>query len=418
MAVNVKVRAGLALTAFVLASCLAACTLLTDFGDVDRDGPAGDFRVDDATSTQVSNPRVAAAPDGSFAVLWTSGGTLRARRYDPAGNAGEVLTIGAQSGVNQSGSSIAMDEQGGFVVVWVAQSTEPTIPSGIYGQQVDAAGEPMTDEPFGVNDDAANQVLLPMVATATAFGFVVAWKEELPNSPYESTVRARRFNPGGVAQGTEITVSAEFAYPCRELSVALAQTSGDFMVVWNHIPNNRFLLQAQRYAGFDDQTQAVAVDADPAGSELYPSVSMDPEGRAVVTWASVQGTSGVYQAQLVNTAGTVEGSPVTLQAEGVNIPGSNAALLDSAGFWAAFECDDDSYLGVCGGRFEAEGNPLVATVLMNGYTSGVQRFGGLALLPNGGVVVVWEVFDQLGAENTGIYGRRFNANGYPISTPD
>ena len=91
-------------------------------------------------------PVVAAGPDGTAMVVWTSAASadrhssIRARLLKPDGSPlGDEFAISAARGRSESTPSVANEANGGFVVVF-AVTDEQNIPSGIRLQRFDAMG--------------------------------------------------------------------------------------------------------------------------------------------------------------------------------------------------------------------------------------------------------------------------------------
>jgi hypothetical protein len=69
-------------------------------------------------------------------------------------------------------------------------------------------------------------------------------------------------------------------------------------------------------------------------------------------------------------------------------------------------------------RFAANGSPLTAdfVVDLDGHLH--DGLGSLALLPNGGVVVVWTDIEDGNGDAGGIFGHAFGPDGKPLSAHD
>ena len=87
----------------------------------------GEFLVNIHTSDYQFLPRIAAAADGSFAVVWTSGGQdgdgdgVFAQRFDRLGRrVGSELQVNSETVGDQNDPALAMNAAGAFVVVWTS----------------------------------------------------------------------------------------------------------------------------------------------------------------------------------------------------------------------------------------------------------------------------------------------------------
>jgi hypothetical protein len=97
---------------------------------------------------------------------------------------------------------------------------------------------------------------------------------------------------------------------------------------------------------------------------------------------------------------------------------SAAAPLSGGNFVVVWESgsasveQDGSLTGVFGQRFEADGTRIGTEFRVNVYTTDTQEDPGVASLPDGSFVVVWDGDVQDGSEE-GVFARRFAANGSP-----
>ena len=122
---------------------------------------------------------VAMDADGDFVVVWNEwqelSSEIYARRYDADG-----LPQGAAFLVNtcttdwQANPSVAMDADGGFVVVWDSDWQDGSA-HGVFGQRYDTTGTPQGNE-FQINTCSTSDQVNPSVAMAAAGDFVVVWK--------------------------------------------------------------------------------------------------------------------------------------------------------------------------------------------------------------------------------------------------
>lgn len=112
----------------------------------------------------------------------------------------------------------------------------------------------------------------------------------------------------------------------------------------------------------DDDLEESPVNTETAQPQTRPDAAMSPDGRAVIVWESY--------------------------------------LQDGDGW------------GIFAQRFDATGLPVGAEFQANAGSSGNQRYPAAAMRSDGGFTVVWMGSD---ADGDGIIGRRFNANGTPLS---
>jgi len=140
-----------------------------------------EFRVNTYTTNSQVRPSVAATQDGDFVVAWSSfrqGGDLDsgvfARRYDSAGNAqGPEFRVNTYTTGTQTSPQAATDPSGDFLVAWQS-SDQDGVGWGVFGQRYNSTGNPQGAE-FRINSTAASDEDYPVVGSAAAGHFVVAW---------------------------------------------------------------------------------------------------------------------------------------------------------------------------------------------------------------------------------------------------
>jgi len=170
----------------------------------------GEFAVNAHTTSGQARPAVAAAPDGSFVVVWQSFGQdgnnygVFARRYDASGAPlGGEFQVNAYVTGAQREPAVASDASGGFVVTWQSLNygTQDGSGFGVFGQRYDASGARRGGE-FRVNSHTTGHQQIVSVASDAAGGFVVAWRSDGQDGSGLAVV-GRRFGPDIFSDGFE-----------------------------------------------------------------------------------------------------------------------------------------------------------------------------------------------------------------------
>ena len=140
----------------------------------------GELAVNTVTTSEQSRPSIAMDADGDFVVAWESkgqdgdGNGIYAQRYNADGSkAGIEFAVNTVTTSEQSRPSIALDADGDFVVAWESYGQDGDR-HGIYAQRYNADGSKAGVE-FAVNtvtNDYQNQ---PSIALDADGGFVVVW---------------------------------------------------------------------------------------------------------------------------------------------------------------------------------------------------------------------------------------------------
>jgi hypothetical protein len=174
--------------------------------------------VNSTTSSEQYQPVVAMDSDGDFVVTWTSssqdGGYdgVYAQRYNASGAAqGSEFLVNTTTTDNQSAPSIAMAENGDFVVTWESYTQDGSL-HGIYVQRYNASGVAQGAE-FKVNTETSNSQSTPALAMDKNGNFVVVWQSNLQDGE-NNGIYAQRYTGGFVTsiQNAAVLTSADL-YP-------------------------------------------------------------------------------------------------------------------------------------------------------------------------------------------------------------
>ncbi|MEL6703633.1 MAG: T9SS type A sorting domain-containing protein [Bacteroidota bacterium] len=381
--------------------------------------PAGnEFGVNTTTTNDQSAPVVAMDADGDFVVAWQSQGQdgdgfgIYAQRFAANGTPqGSEFLVNTTTTNNQSAPSVAMDDDGDFVVVWASLS-----PSGVYAQRYAADGTPQGGE-FRVNS-VTTSAGSPLVAMDADGNFAIVYGT--PDGSGQG-VFGQRYDSIGNALGTEFQVNTTTTD--NQLATSLAMDAdGDFVVLYQS--GDVFVdvnVYAQRYdASGNAQGGEFQVNSFTTGNQGDPAVSMDADGDFVVAWESnvISGTSqdgseyGVY-AQRFNAAGEAQGDEFQVNTYTTSSQGNPTVAVDADGdfviAWASSGQDDssDSFgAGIYAQRYAADGTPQGSEFLINTTTAGNQQVPMGATDDVGDFIVVWRSTGQDGSSN-GVFAQRY-----------
>lgn len=189
---------------------------------------------------------------------------------------------------DQQRPAVARAPDGSFVVTWDSDGQDGSV-DGVYARRYDAQGTPRGSE-FLVNVTTRNRQYAPRIAMDASGGFVIVW---LSNSQDQLGLElyARRYDASGAALGGEFRVDTTGRPAYSQFDVAMTR-DGRFVITWIDRINilgisavKQQTLNAQRYAS----------DGSPAGpvitvyqSDLFavrtPTVAVDGDGNFVVAW--------------------------------------------------------------------------------------------------------------------------------------
>lgn len=159
-------------------------------------------------------------------------------------------------------------------------------------------------------------------------------------------------------------------------------------------------------------------------SYMTSSVTTLSDGGFVVTYGSFgkEGPSTISSGiigQRYDSSGNAQGSEFRINSFiGGNQYDASVTALANGGFvvtWVSNIQDDDGSSGIYGQRYDANGNPQGLEFRINSYTTHEQLSPSVASLNNGGFLVTWSSFGQVGgnpqASGYDIFSRFYDANG-------
>jgi autotransporter-associated beta strand protein len=373
-----------------------------------------DIRVNTYIADAQSTPAIAADADGNFVVAWQSTdqdgslGGVYAQRFDAEG-----VALGAEFKVNtyitstQSNAAVAMDADGDFVVTWHSSGQDGSV-TGVYGQRYNAAGVAQGDE-FQVNTYTTSAQAMSSVAMDEDGNFVVTWSSSgQDGSGYG--VYAQRYDAAGVVQGSEYRVSTATSQSQYYSDIAM-DADGDFVIVWhagNNQDGNGNGIFAQRYdADGVAQGGEFKVNTFTTGNQEYADVDMDADGNFVVVWTSASQDgegNGVY-GQRYSAAGVAQGSEFRVNTHTASAQQTPSVSVDADGAFivtwqSSFQDGADN--GIYAQRYDADGVAVGDEFQVNAYTRANQTLPDVVLKENGDAIVVWTSTGQDGS-GTGIF---------------
>ncbi len=308
--------------------------------------------------TAFGGGNVAMAADGSYVVVYTdlnaNSGDIYAQRYNAAGVAqGTAILVNGTTANAQFEPSVAMADDGRFVVTWSSWSQDSAGDLGVYARLYAADGTASGAE-FRVNTTVAGDQRYSKVGMDDNGNFVVAFTDYSVN---DGDVYAQRYNAAGVAQGGNFLVNTSLTDFQSFADIDVHRTGGDFVIVWE---------------SFQD------------------GISTDVYG------------------QRFNAAGVAQGSEfrVNTTTAGVQESGHVAYAADGS-FAVAWE-SEGSTIDMMVRRYDASGTALTGEITANTYTSDTQRWGDLAFVGSNSFVVTWGSDAQDGS-SVGVYAQQFDA---------
>jgi hypothetical protein len=390
------------------------------------------FRVDDATLSDQSEPDIAEDYSGRFAVCWRddrngSDGDVFMQRFNASGTAvgANIQANTDVSGAIQQTPSIAMDSSANMALVWedYRNSSTQDLLADVYAQRIDPFGS-LQGSNFKVNADtaSANQ-LSPAVATNGNNDFIVAW-EDWRNISASKDVYAAAYNSSGTAMGSNFKVGT-YAANGEETSPDVAMNRhGKFVVTWNVLfggySGGDYDIYAQRFSFPNVSADTSFRVNDDTGNyyQFDPAAAMDSAGDFVIVWTDNR--SGYYWdifAQRYGPSGSALGSnfEVTSDPPSAEQSWPKVAMSATGSFVVVWEDDRDGNEDIYAQRYDGSGAAQGSNFKVNSPSaSGDQKRPDVAMDYAGNFVVVWQDDRDHSTWGTDVYFRHYDSTGNPL----
>lgn len=313
--------------------------------------------------------------------------------------------INSNSAGNQHDSSAAGLTNGGYIVTWASDGSQP----GIFAQRYDANSVKQGAE-FLVNT-VTNFTSTPSVTALNNGGYVIAWTS-LDQEGDGHGIYAQRYNANGVAQSSEFRVNT-LTTEYQESPSISTLADGGFVITWHSYDLNSFEgdIHGQRYNanGVPQGAEFRANIDDTLGDQLWGPVAALADGGFVVTWITEYQS---IRGQRYDASGIAKGTEFHANIQNfLGAQGLSVAALNDGGFVVTWGFWD--LRGIYGQRYDANGTAKGAEFFANTFTAGAQIASFVTGLADGGFVITWSSSSQDNSSTSdhGIYGQVFDANG-------
>ena len=375
-----------------------------------------EFQVNSYTTGDQNQPVVAAGSAGNFVMAWSSvsqdgsGDGVFGQRFDSTGNpVGSEFQVNTYTTSNQTNPAVAAGAAGNFVVVWDSYGQDGAS-RGVFGQGLDSGGNPVGSE-FQVNSYTTSFQDRAAVAADGLGNFVVAWMSYTQDGSNWG-VFAQRVDSVGSPVGSEFQVNSYTTFYQWSPAVA-ADALGNFVVVWAS-GNQDGSLSGVFGQRFDSAGSPVGsefqVNTYTTNYQRVPAVAGDGAGNFVVAWQSFgqDGSGEGIFGQRFDSAGSPVGTEFEVNSYTTNAQGYPAVAADGAGnFVVVWESNgqDGSSFGMFGQQFDSAGSPVGSEFQINAYTTDAQASSAVAVDGTGNFVVAWNGDSQDGS-GRGVFGQR------------
>jgi hypothetical protein len=368
-----------------------------------------EFQVNTYTTESQDHPSVASAGNGSLVVVWSSntqdgsGGGVFGQRYDSLGaRIGLEFQVNASTTDSQSSPSVAAAPDGSFVVVWTSIGQDGS-GSGIFGQRFGNSGAKVGSE-FQVNTYTSSEQTYPKIAETGTGNFVVVW-ESYGQDGSQDGVFGQRFGAAGAKVGSEFQVSTDTLGNQRRASLA-SDGAGRFVVVWSSFDTNEVGIFGQRFdAAGAKLGPEFPINEDTVGFQDFPAIAADKAGNFLVAWQSFEpvGSAQDIFARRFNSAGEKLGTEFRVNTVTTADQLEPSVAIDRAGnFVVAWDVFQGGAYSIAAQRFDRTGGGIGLEFPVS-LTSHARV---VSLIDDGiGLSAVWRADD---GSLLGVSGRRQN----------
>ena len=265
------------------------------------------------------------------------------------------------------------------VVAW-SVAIVASLPSPGAGQ-VPLAGEFVVNNAAGIQNEVA-------AAMDPQGGFIVTWTDQTTSN---RTIAARRYDRLGVPIGAQFTVNTPTG--SNERSVVGASGTGAFVVAWERYPDgSTWGIAARRFdANGSPIGSELQVNTVTAGQQGWPSISVAPSGRFVVSWDTFSPYPGprTVHAQAFDAAGNRVGGQLQVSA-GTSRQYQSAVSMDAAGAFIVAWADKDRR-GIYARRYDPAAQPVGGEFRVNTNSAASEiNAPSVSVGAGGQFVVAWQ----------------------------
>ena len=284
----------------------------------------GDTRVNTYVAGQHADPAVAALPDGSAIIVWSSYGQdgsmygVFARRLKStgAGATAKEFQVNQFTANNQRNPAVAALPNGNYVIAWISEHERSATSVDVYARIYTDAGVPLTDEipinsgatpysgqyyaagVFQTGEAPVNSSTSPCSSPAIAAlgdgGFTVVWaQKDTVTTTNGWDIWGRAFSASGMPLGADFGINT-YLYG-DQYQPKIAAGPGGSLVVWTSLNEDgsregvygRFLVGGTTVSGGEFR-----VNTSTISQQMHPSVAWDGVGHFLVVWTSFTGQQG------------------------------------------------------------------------------------------------------------------------------
>ncbi|WP_197440334.1 FG-GAP-like repeat-containing protein [Polystyrenella longa] len=393
----------------------------------------GPFLVSTTTEGDQLHPSVAMQDNGKFVIVWQSNSDLgagtnwdiHAQRYLASGLLdGSEVVINSELTSNQSLADVVYLTNGNFVATWTGNGSGDA--NGVFARIFDTSGNPLGTE-FQVNETTTGAQVNPSLTSDSAGGFAVVWHG---NGTGDSDgVFFRRYDNTGSPLTSEVLVNQTTTGIQQTASVTQAN-NGDFIVAWSGegTGDSEGIFTRRLSPSGGVTGNEILVNQSTAGSQITPSITSDLTTNGYLVAWSHQNTGIDYDIKLRQFDGS---DSATWDEQTVN------QVLDNRQWnptitqrptsvgdqyvlaWSGHGDGDNA--GVFTRALDASLIPVTSETLVSSSTKGQQRTGVVgqhaAAAADDGRYITTWWSDEGYGSGSGVFAQLYRADGSKVGGP-
>ncbi len=243
-----------------------------------------EFPVNTTTAGSQTRPAAAFDSSGNFITVWQSGGSGLAgtqdsdiflQRWNADGTTrGPEIRVNTTVAGCQGAPAVAAAPDGSFAVVWQSQGQDGD-GWGIFAQRFDRTGAPVGGE-IAVNQGTAGDQQAPAVVyDPSGASFTVAWESSGPGSSGWDVLARQIDTASGTPRTGDVPLAATVAGDQRHPALALLP-GGSLAATWEGPDGSGSGVYLRTFtAALAPSSGEVAVNAVTAGFQAHPALGCD-----------------------------------------------------------------------------------------------------------------------------------------------
>lgn len=338
---------------------------------------------DDEESRDHYTPFIGMSPSGEYVITWSDernsklNNDIYAQRYGPLGELIGVNYIvnGLEKQKSQTTPSIAMDNDGSYVITWCGNSNNDHL--NVYAQRYGTIGNALGINDIVNDDEESFWRDKPSIALNIHNGnYVIIWRDKR-NGDYD--IYAQRYDAFGIALSSNILINDDSGSSSYRPHIAMCD-SGNFVITWTGARNRDFNILAKRFDAIGNALSgSIQINTrHNTGSHNSSCIAMNSEGDYVITWVDTRNGKPDIYAQLFDASGNALGS--NFRINNTSLPHSSMAQCPSIKMvgskiyttWQENRISEDNYDIYCNilefsGASAISPEHIAYTILNNNY---------------------------------------------------